>query len=213
MCDITMGLGLALSAVSAIAQQRAAAEAASQQAAYQEAQVKAHNEAIKQSAQNALKEQVEQTTAERMQQMQEAQASAREQQKHQTEYLQKKGTAMASSPYGAGLSFDMLMDDYGRAYAVNTDVTREQLEMLGVSHDTSVRGYRDRAQSRLDSQQGYVPAPIENGGSNMLVNALGFAEDALGMYNAHTNYSLDSVFQSSTSKTTTASTKPLYKKQ
>ena len=118
MCDITMGLGLALSAVSAIAQQRAAAEAASQQAAYQEAQMKAHNEAIKQSAQNALKEQVEQTTAERMQQMQEAQASAREQQKHQTEYLQKKGTAMASSPYGAGLSFDMLMDDYGRAYAV-----------------------------------------------------------------------------------------------
>lgn len=212
MCDITMGLGLALSAVSAIAQQRASAEAASQQAAYQEAQMKAYNEAMKQSAQNALKEQVEKTTAERMQQMQEAQASAREQQKHQTEYLQKKGTAMASSPHGAGLSFDMLMDDYGRAYAVNTDVTREQLEMLGVSHDTSVRGYRDLAQSRLDSQQGYVPAPIANGGSNMLVNALGFAGDALGMYNAHTNHSLDSVFQSSTSKTTTASTKPWYKK-
>ena len=212
MCDITMGLGLALSAVSAIAQQRASSEAASQQAAYQEAQMKAHNEAIKQSAQNALKEQVEQTTAERIQQMQEAQSAAREQQRHQTEYLQKKGTALASSPHGAGLSFDMLMDDYGRAYAVNTDVTREQLEMQGVGHDTSVRGYRDRAQSRLDSQQGYIPAPIENGGSNLLVNALGFTGDALGMYNAHTNYNLDSLFQSSTSRTVTASTKPWYKK-
>lgn len=201
MCDIVTGLGMALSAIGAVAQQKASSEAASQQAAYQEAQMKAHNEAIKQNAQNALKEQVEQTTAERVQQMQQAQSAAREQQKNQVEYLRKKGTAVASSPYGAGLSFDMLMADYGQAYANNTDVIREQLAMQGVAADTNVRAYHDRAESRLNSQQGYIPAPAQESG-NVFISALGFAGDALGMYNARTNYGKDSLWDRGVSKST-----------
>ena len=200
MCDITLAVGAALSAVSAVANQMASQAEASAQAAYQAAQMKAHNEAMEQNAKNAIKEQVEQTAAERTQQMQHAAASAREQQKNQIDYLQKKGTALASSPYGAGLSFEALLADYDRAYARNSDVTKEQLAMQGIASDIAVRGYRDRAQARLESQHGYIPAPIDNGGS-AFVSALGFTGDALGMYNSATNYGKDSLWGKGAPKT------------
>lgn len=206
MCETGLLIAsLALSAAGAAAQQVAQSQAASQQAAYQEAQMRAHNEAIQQNSANAIKEQVEQTAAERTKQMQDAAVAAREQQKNQIDYLQKKGTAQASSPYGAGLSFDALMADFSRAYARNSDVIDEQLKMQGMASDINVRGYRDRAQARLDSQQGYIPAPINNGNS-FLASALGFAGDAFGAYNSATNYGKDSLFDTGAPNDPTGST-------
>lgn len=187
MCPPVMfAISLAIAAASAIAQDQAAREDASAQKEYQEAQMRAHNEAAQQNAQNAIKEQVEQTAAERTQQMQHNAAAAREKQKIQADFLQKRGTALASSPNAGGASLDALMADYERAYAMNNDVVDEQLKMQGVASDINVRGYRDRADARIHSQQAYIPAPIQ--GPNTLATALGFAGQAFGAYNSATDY-------------------------
>jgi hypothetical protein len=178
---------LAMSALGAGASYMDAQGQVKSQAAYQEAQMKAHNDAMMQNAKNAIDEQVEQTAAERMQQMQESQSAARQMQVDQKEFLEKRGTAMASNPYAAGASFDALMADYERSRAFNRDVTKEQLDMQGVAHDVAARSYRDRAQTRIDSQQGFIPAPI-NSGASIWTSALGLGSSALKSYNKATNY-------------------------
>ncbi len=201
MCEPTTALfitSLAISALAGGAQHMAANDAASAQKAYQEAQMRANNEARLQNAQNAIKEQNEQTTAERMQQMQHEQSAAREKQKNQADFLQKRGTALASSPNAGGASLDALMADYSRAYAMSNDVVDEQLKMQGVAADTSVRGYRDRAESRINSQQGYIPTPVQ--GPNALAAALGFAGNAVGAYNSATNYGRTPLFSKAADK-------------
>ena len=189
MCDFGISAfvaSLAIAAASAVASDQAARADAKAQKAYQEAQMRAHNEASTQTANSAIKEQVEQSAAERTQQMQHNAAAAREQQKIQADYLQKKGTAIASSPNAGGASLDALMADYGRAYAVNRDVVQQQLEMQGVAADINVRGYRDRADSHIKAQRRYIPGSVR--GPNTLATALGFAGDAIGAYNSATNY-------------------------
>lgn len=173
-----MAASLALAAASAIATDQAGRADAKSQKAYQEAQMRAHNEAALQNAQNAIKEQTEMSAAERVQQMQNQDAAAREMQKNQIDYLQKKGAAIASSEYGSGVSFDALLADYDRAFAMSRDVTQEQLEMQGVGADINMRGYQDRAAQRINSQQGYIPAPIK--GPNTLATALSFGAQAAG---------------------------------
>ena len=203
MCPpVLLAVSLAISAASAIASSQAQNAEADSQRKYQEAQMRANNEAAVQNANAAISEQIEQTAAERMQQMQQGDAAAREKQKIQADYLQKKGAAIASSPNGAGLSFDSLLADYGRAYAMNNDVVDEQLRMQGVSADTNVKAYYDRATNRIASQQGYIPSPIK-GGSSFLTSALGFGSDVLGAYNAKTNFGKDPLFQSGVSSTST----------
>lgn len=177
---------LIISAAGAVAQDQSARSNARAQKAYQEAQMRAHNEAAEQNAQAAIKEQNEQTTAENMQQMQNQEAAAREKQANQRDYLEKKGAATASSPYAAGASFDSLMADYSRAYAMNNDIVQEQLEMHGIAARTNIEGYKNRAATRIDSQQAYIPAPIAQ--ANTWATALGFAGDAMGTYNKATNY-------------------------
>lgn len=189
MCDAATALfvsSLALSAAQATAGYMGASQNAQEQKAYQEAQARAYNEAAQQNAQNAIKEQVEQTAAERTKEMQQNAAAAREQQKIQTDFLQKRGTAIASSPNAGGASLDSLMADYERAYAMHKDVVDEQLKMQGVASDINVRGYRDRAESRINTQQGYIPAPVY--GPNAMASALGFAGSALNSYNYATNF-------------------------
>lgn len=192
MCDFGLSLmaaSLAISAASAVAADQGARADAKSQKAYQEAQQRAHNEAAQQNAQNAIKEQVEQTAAERIQQMQHGDSIARDMQKSQAEFLQKRGTAIASSPNAGGAALDALLADYDRAFAMSKDVAQEQLEMQGVASDINVRGYYDRATSRINSQQGYIPAPIK--GPNTLASGLGFLGDALDTYNSATNYGRD----------------------
>lgn len=188
MCEPTtlFAVSLAIAAASTAASFKAQDDAANSQVKYQEAQAEAQNRANLQNAQNAIKEQTEATTAERMQQMQNNEAASRELQQNQSDYLQKRGQAIASSPWGGGASFDALLADYGRVYAQNNDVAKEQLRMQGVMADTNIRGYRDTAQSRINTAQGYIPAPVN--GPSALAAGLGFASSALGSYNSATNY-------------------------
>lgn len=181
-----MAVSLAIAAASAVAQDQGQRAQAKSQADYQKAQQEAHNKAALQNAQAAIKEQNEQTAAERLQQMQNNEAASSEIQKNQRDFLQKRGMAVSSSPYGSGLSFDALMADFERSLAMNNNVVQEQLRMQGISADTNIRGYRDRAQSRIDSQQGYTPAPINQ--PNTLASALGFAGSAMNTFNTATNY-------------------------
>lgn len=193
MCPPVMfAISLAIAAASAVAQDQGQRAEARSQKQYQEAQMRAHNEAALQNAESAIKEQNEQTAAERQQQMQQEAAASREKQKHQIDFLQKRGTAMASSPYGAGNSFDALMADYSRALGMANDVTDEQLKMQGVAADTNIRGYRDRAQARINAQQGYFPSPIKQ--PSTMATALGFLGDAAGSYNSATNHGKESLF-------------------
>ena len=170
---------IGLSAASAIVQYRAEKEQAEAEVAYQEALGAAQNKAMEQTAQNAVKEQTEATTAERQRQMQENEVAARALQQNQTDYLQKKGQAVASSPHGAGASFDALMADYGRAYALNNDIAREQLRMQGVSADANIRGYYDSAASRINAQQSFIPRTVY--GPSPWVHALGFAKQGMSV--------------------------------
>ena len=188
MCDPTGMLitSLAIAAASAVANDMGQREQAKSQADYQKAQQAAHNKAAMQNAENAIKEQNEQTAAERIQQMQQNDAASSELIKNQRDFLQKRGTAVASSPYGAGLSFDALMADFDRTLAQNSDVVKEQLRMQGVAADINAKGYQDRANSRITSQQGYIPAPITQ--PNTLANVLGFAGSAMNTINTATNY-------------------------
>lgn len=194
MCEAlaTLATSLALAAAQSVASYMGQSSDAKAQLAYQEAQMRANNEAAVQNANNAIKEQNEQSAAERIKQMQEADAAARELQKNQAEFLQRKGQAIASSPDAGGASLDALLADYDRAYAMGNDVIQEQLEMQGVAADTNIKAYHDRAQTRIDSQSGYIPAPVS--GSNALANALGFAGNAFGSYNAYTGYGKGSIF-------------------
>ena len=179
-------ISMAIAAASAIAQDQGARADAKSNLKYQEAQMRANNEAAMQNAGAAVKEQTEQEAAENIQQMQNMQAAAAEKQKNQIDALQKQGAAMASSPYGNGASFDALMADYGRALAVNQDTVDHQLEMQGIAAETNKRSYRDKAHYRINSQQGYIPAPVS--GPNTLASALGIAGSAMSAYNSATNY-------------------------
>ena len=187
MCPpVLMAASLTIAAAQAAASYAGQKDEAKSQAAYQKAQQEAHNKAAMQNAQNAISEQNEQTAAERIQQMQQNDAASSELQKNQRDFLQKRGQAVASSPYGAGLSYDALMADYQRTLAQNNDIVQEQLRMQGVAADINARGYQDRASSRINSQQGYIPAPVKQ--PNGLAAALGFAGSALGSYNTATDY-------------------------
>lgn len=188
MCDfgISLALSLAIAAAAAAAQDQAQRDEAKSQAAYQKAQQNAHNKAALQNARSAINEQVEQTAAERIQQMQNNEVAANEMQKNQRDFLQKRGTAVSSSPYGSGLSFDALMADFERSRAFNNDAIQEQLRMQGIASDINVSGYRDRAQSRISSQQGYIPSPIKQ--PNTIATALGFAGTAANSWNTATSY-------------------------
>lgn len=203
MCDfgLSTGLALAMAAASSVTQHIAANEEASAQAAYQAAQQKANNEAAVQNANAAIREQVEQTAAERTQQMQHNDAAARDKQANQKDFLQKRGTALASSSSN-GLALEALMADYERAYAFNNDVIDEQLKMQGASADINVRGYRDRADSRISSHQGYIPTPIK--GTSTLASGLSLAGNVLGTWNQSTNYGRSKPWDSEAPKPKTA---------
>ena len=58
--------------------------------------------------------------------------------------------------------------------------------MQGVSADTNIMGYYNTANSRINSQQGFIPSTVQ--GPSALATGLGFASDALGIYNSATNY-------------------------
>lgn len=183
---VLMAASLAIAAASAVASDAAQRDQAKSQAAYQKAQQEAHNKAALQNANLAIKEQVEQTAAERIQQMQNNEVAANEVQRNQRDFLQKKGMAVSSSPYGSGLSFDALMADFERSRAFNNDAIQEQLRMQGIASDINVRGFQDTAAARIKSQQGYIPSPINQ--PNTLATALGFAGSAMNTVNTATNY-------------------------
>ena len=187
MCPpVLLAASLAIAAASSYASYQSGNEQADAQEAYQRAQQEAHNQAAKQNADLAIKEQIEQTAAERTKQMQDNEVAANEIQKNQREMLQKKGTAVASSPYGAGLSFDALMADFERSKAQNQNVIQEQLRLQGIASDINVRGFRDSAQARISSQQGYIPAPVNR--PSALAAGLGFASSAFNTFNTQTEF-------------------------
>lgn len=155
---------------------------AKSQVKYQEAQGKAHNEAITQNAKNAIREQTEQSTAERMAQMQTQEATGQKMFDLQTERLKAQGEAAASSR-ASGTAFDMLMSDYKRVQAQKKDVLAHQREMSGVQSDLAVHGLRDKADSRLNSQQGYIASDVSK--PSWGITALGIAGSVAGKYAAH----------------------------
>lgn len=176
MCPMTMtAISMAVAAASAIASHRQQEQQAKAQVNYQEAQGKAHNEAIVQNAKNAIREQTEQSTAERMAQMQTQEATGQKMFDLQTERLKAQGEAAASSR-AAGTAFDMLMADYNRVQAQKKGILAHQREMSGVQSDLAVQGLRDKADSRLNSQQGFIASSVSR--PSWGITALGIAGNA-----------------------------------
>lgn len=173
----------ALSAVASGVQQYQQAKA---QVAYQDAQNEAHKKAWEQNAKAIAQEYADQSAAERVSQMQEKEKTSEQVQEAQREAMRKAGTMMASTN-AAGGTLQFLLDDYTRQEALEKEAFRSQYAMNSVASDIAVQSYRNRAQNRLDSQQGYTY--IDNGNSGMtnamLTTALGIggaAVNAYGMY-------------------------------
>lgn len=201
MCDYGVSAviaSLAIAAASAVVNDQSQQAQARSQRAYAEAQIRAQNEASERNAQEAIKEQINETAAARTQQMQEQQAAANEIQKSQTEMLQKRGTALASSN-AAGNALDALWADYERQDAVNRDTVKQQLEMQGVGHDFTVNALRDRADGRISSHGAFIPAPIAQ--PNRLATGLGFLSDSMSAYGKYSDYGKNNPW-GSTGKTT-----------
>lgn len=166
---------LAIAAASGAASYQASSSSAKAQMAYQRNQQRAHNEAAQQNAQSAIKEQVEASAAERVAQMQDTQAAEEKIFDNKKDRLQAQGQAVASS-MADGTAFDQLVRDYLRTEARIKDVTKQQLAMQNVQRDFTVSGYKDRAQGRIDAQQGFIPAPVNQPSWGLA--ALGIAKDA-----------------------------------
>lgn len=180
MCELGTALlasSLAISLASGVAGHMAQQAQADAQMQYQTALGNAHNQAALNNANSAIREQVEQSAAERTAQMQEQEATRQELFNLQVERLKAQGEAAASSE-AAGTAYDMLMNDYRRTEAQKQDVLKEQLKMQGVQHDFTVSGARDRADSRIKSQSGFVAAPVSY--PSWGLTALGIGGDMAG---------------------------------
>lgn len=174
MCEPTTLLiaSLALTAATGVAGHMGQQAQADAQTKYQETMGRAHNDAAKQNAQSAIREQGEQSAAERTTQLQEQAAASHEMQTLQAERLRAQGEAVASSQ-AAGTAFDMLLADYKRTEARKKDIIKQQLEMQGAAHDFTVSGFRDRTDSRLKGQSGFIASPV--GQPSWALTGLGIA--------------------------------------
>lgn len=179
MCEPSsiMAASLAISVVSGVAGHMAQQAQADAQMQYQSNLQDAHNAAALNNANSAIREQVETSAAERTAEMQEKQSTAQELFNLQTERLRAQGEAAASSE-AAGTAYDMLMGDYMRQEAQKKDVLQQQLKMQGVQHDFTVSGARDRADSRIKAQSGFVASPVSQ--PSWGLTALGIGADVGG---------------------------------
>jgi hypothetical protein len=168
---------LAIAVASGVANHMAQQSQAEAQADYQKALGEAHNAAAVQTANSAIREQVEQSAAERTTQMQEQAAAGEQLFTLQTQRLKAQGEAAASSE-AAGTALDMLMADYRRTEAQKQDVIGAQLQMQGVQHDFAISGAKDRADSRIKGQSGFVPSPVSY--PSWGLTALGIGADVTG---------------------------------
>lgn len=179
MCN-PAAVGLAITIASTAASMYAQHEQADAQKAYQEAQSEEYARAAKINQENANREFVESSTAERIKQMQERASAAEEEQRLQRERLEKQGKALASSET-SGMALDALMADFYRSEAQKKSVIQQQLEMSGVGSETTIGGYQNRRDSRMNSQGKYITSPVNQ--PNYLAGALQIGQAGLKYYN------------------------------
>lgn len=174
-----------IGAASSVASGVSASQQAKAQAQYQEAQSAEYARVNDLNNKAAAQEYVEQSAAERMAQMQEQDKASRDAQEVQKEALQKKGEMLASTN-ASGLALDFLMADYERQEANRKDTIRYNSEMAAVQSDTAIRGYRNTAQNRINSQQHYIaPASSYSTGMNVLGTALGIGAAGSNAYSTY----------------------------
>lgn len=179
MCGVAEA-GLALAIASTIASTYAQSEQAEAQKAYQEAQSAEYARAAKINQESANREFVESTTAERIKQMQERASAAEEEQRIQRERLEKQGRALASSET-SGMALDALMADFYRSEAQKRSIIQQQLDMARVGSEITIGGYKDRRDSRMNSQSRYITSPVNQ--PNYLASALQIGQAGLDYYN------------------------------
>lgn len=179
MCGVAEA-GLALAIISTAASTYAQYEQAEAQKDYQEAQSAEYARVAKINQENANREFVESTTAERIKQMQEKASAAEEEQRLQRERMEKQGQALASSET-SGMALDALMADFHRSEAQKKSVIQQQLEMSGVGSEITIGGYKDRRDSRMNSQSRYITNTVNQ--PNYLASALQIGQAGVDYYN------------------------------
>lgn len=184
MCDaitptMMMYAALATSVASTGASLYAQKEQADAQASYQSAMAEEYARTAKLNQEAANREYVEQSAAERISQMQKTDSAAEELQSLQREKLEKQGQALASAE-SAGQALAFLMGDYERSAAQKRSLIEQQLDMIGVEADTSIRAMKDKAEARMKSQSNYVGAPISQ--PNYLGGALSILGSGVSAY-------------------------------
>lgn len=177
-----LAASLAISVASGVAGYMSQDSQSQAQSDYQKAMAKSYNDAALTNANHAITEQTEKSAAERTSQMQEQAATSQQLIDLKQERMKAQGTALASSQ-SSGTALDMLMADYNRLEAQKKDVMQEQLRMKGVSSDFAVSGYRDAAEARINSQQGFVASPV--GQPSWALTALGIGGSAFDSVNTY----------------------------
>lgn len=179
MCGVAEA-GLALAIMSTVAATYGQKEQADAQKAYQEAQSAEYARVAELNQESANRAFVESTTAERIKQMQERAAAVVEEQRIQRERLEKQGQALASSE-ASGMALDALMADFHRSEAQKKSIIQQQLDMARVGSEVAIWGYKDRRDSRMNSQGRYITSPVNQ--PNYLASALQIGQAGLDYYN------------------------------
>ena len=176
-----------LAVTSAVAGGISARQQAKAQNEYNQIMAANYAKAAELNNQAAVKEYTEQSAAERIAQMQENEATAIQKQEARIEALRKQGTMLASSN-SAGIALDLLLGDYERQYGANMQKLDTQKQNTAVNAELGLASYKDKAQNRINSQQGYTYMQSDNSAMNTIGTALGIGQGIVGAYGNYQNW-------------------------
>lgn len=187
MCEPMSIVSGVLAVTSAVAGGISARQQAKAQNEYNQIMAANYAKAAELNNQAAVKEYTEQSAAERIAQMQENEATAIQKQEARIEALRKQGTMLASSN-SAGIALDLLLGDYERQYGANMQKLDTQKQNTAVNAELGLASYKDKAQNRINSQQGYTYMQSDNSAMNTIGTALGIGQGIVGAYGNYQNW-------------------------
>ena len=193
MCNPTM----IVSAITSVVSYQQQVEAANQQQEYQNAVARARNEEIDANNKSANASAIDSYTQINQKQVEQQASASQENLDLNAEKTNSVGQ-LAASNLNTGLSFDALKLDYERQADRYEGVQQASLKSIGLQTNADKKQTNAKAQSQMNSIQGYIQQPVSTPSPWSLAVSLG-GSVATGLTNKN---SASSSKNSSTSGTT-----------